>query len=192
MEILTQRLLLRDIAAEDEAALCALEAESALYRYRDSSPPSEEETRAWFRRTQDLLALDPRPAYILAIVLPTDGRLIGIVTLTVTNRALGQAELGYRLGPDSWGQGYAAEAAQGLVGFGFSALGLHRIYAMCHPDNSGSRRVMEKIGMQYEGRLREDWRYRNGFWRDSLLYAILEQDWQALQQQATSLDAKRC
>ncbi|HEU5367635.1 MAG TPA: GNAT family N-acetyltransferase [Ktedonobacterales bacterium] len=176
MEISTSRLLLRDVAAEDEAALLALEADPALYRYRDSSPPSKEGIGAWFQRTLDLLALDPRPAYILAIVLPADGRLIGVVTLTITNRELGQAELGYRLAPDFWGQGYAAEAARGLIGLGFSTLGLHRIYALCHPDNSGSRRVMEKIGMQYEGHLREDWRYRNGVWRDSLLYAILDYD----------------
>lgn len=182
MEISTWRLLLRDFTTEDEAALLALEAEPALYRYRDSAPPSEEERRAFFQKTQDLLKQDLRPAYILAVVLPADGRLIGVVTLTITNRALGQAELGYRLSPAFWGQGYAAEAARGLVGFGFAALGLHRIYALCHPDNMGSRRVMEKIGMQYEGHLREDWRYRNGFWRDSLLYAILEQDWLALQQ----------
>jgi RimJ/RimL family protein N-acetyltransferase len=186
MEISTERLLLRDVAAEDEAALLALEADPALHRYRDSSPPSEAEICAWFRRTLDLLMLDPRPAYILAIIFPADGRLIGVVTLTITNRELGQAELGYRLGPAYWGQGYAAEAARGLVGFGFSTLGLHRICAMCHPDNAGSRRVMEKMGMQYEGHLREDWRYRNGAWRDSLLYAILEQDWQTLQQDSAS------
>jgi RimJ/RimL family protein N-acetyltransferase len=186
MEISTRRLLLRDVAPEDEAALLALEAEPALHRYRDSSPPSEEEIRAFFRQTLDVQILDPRPAYILAIVFPADGRLIGMVTLTITNRELGQAELGYRLGPAYWGQGYAAEAAQGLVGFGFATLGLHRICAMCHPDNAGSRRVMEKMGMQYEGHLREDWRYRNGAWRDSLLYAILEQDWLALQQVGAS------
>lgn len=40
---------------------------------------------------------------------------------------------------------------------------------------------MEKVGMRYEGRLREDWRYRNGVWRDSLLYAILDHDWRILQ-----------
>jgi ribosomal-protein-alanine N-acetyltransferase len=186
MEIPTKRLLLRDVAVEDEAALCALEAEPALYRYRDSSPPSKEEIGAFFRRTQDLLALDPRPAYLLAVILPTAGRLIGVVTLTITNRALGQAELGYRLGTDFWGQGYAAEAAQGLVGFGFATLGLHRIYALCHPENSGSRQVMEKVGMRYEGHLREDWRYRDGTWRDSLLYALLDHDWQALRQNAPS------
>ena len=180
MEITTERLLLRDFAAEDEAALCALEADPALYRYRDSAPPPEEETLAFFRWTQDLLRFDPRPAYILAVVLPAQGRLIGVVKLTITNRELGQAELGYRFSADCWGQGYATEAAQALVGFGFAAVGLHRIYALCHPDNTGSQRVMEKVGMRFEGRLREEWRYRNGAWRDSLLYAILEQDWQTL------------
>jgi ribosomal-protein-alanine N-acetyltransferase len=181
MEITTTRLLLRDVAADDEAALLVLEADPALYRYRDSSPPPEEEIRAFFRQTLDVPALDPRPAYRLAIILPADRRLIGMVSLTITNRELGQAELGYRLGPASWGQGYASEAAQALVDFGFAAVGLHRIYALCHPDNIGSRRVMEKIGMRYEGHLREDWRYRDGTWRDSLLYAILEQDWQTLE-----------
>ncbi len=181
IEITTARLLLRDFAAEDEAAVLALEASPTLYRYRDSAPPAEEEIRAFFRRNQDWQALDPRPVYALAVVLPAEGRLIGVVTLTITHRELGQAELGYRLGPDSWGQGYATEASQALVGFGFSTLGLHRIYALCHPENTGSRRVMEKIGMQYEGYLREDWRYRDGTWRDSLLYAILEQDWRAVQ-----------
>lgn len=180
MEITTGRLLLRDFAAEDEAALLALEADPAVYRYRDSGPPTEEEIRNFFRRTQDVLRLEPRPAYILAIALPTDGRLIGVVTLTVTNRELGQAELGYRLSQNCWGQGYATEAAQALVSSGFATMGLHRIYALCHPDNTGSQRVMEKMGMQYEGHLREDWRYRNGAWRDSLLYAVLHQDWQAL------------
>src|SRR5690348_12577719 len=62
MEITAPRLLLRDVAAKDEAALLALDAEPSLYRYRDSSPPSQEEIRAWFRRALDLLALDPRPA----------------------------------------------------------------------------------------------------------------------------------
>lgn len=186
MEIPAKRLLLRDLAAEDEAALRALEAEPALYRYRDSAPPSEEEIGAFFQRTQELQAQNPRPAYLLAITLPAAGRLIGLVTLTITNRTLGQAELGYRLGIDYWGHGYAAEAAEALVGFGFATLGLHRIYALCHPDNIGSRRVMEKVGMRYEGHLREDWRYRDGTWRDSLLYAILEQDWLALQQKTTS------
>ena len=183
MEITTRRLLLREFAAEDEAALHALEADPALHHYRGGGQSSQEEIRAFLQRTRDSLTLDPRPIYALAIALRPEGQLIGVVTLTITNRELGQAELGYRLSPAYWGQGYATEAAQALVGFGFSALGLHRIYALCHPENSGSQRVMEKAGMRYEGYLREDFRNRDGSWRDSLLYAILAQDWLALQKE---------
>ena len=179
MEITSGRLLLRDMTIDDLAALQALEAEPELHHYRGGGQPGEEETRALFQRIQHWLTLDPRPVYALAIALRADGSLIGVVSLTITNRELGQAELGYRLSARFWGQGYAAEAAQALVDFGFASLGLHRISAMCHPDNAGSQRVMQKVGMQYEGHLREDFRNRDGSWRDSLLYAILDHDWQA-------------
>lgn len=184
MEITTGRLLLRDFTPDDLAAVFALDAEQALHQYRGGGQPTDDEIRAFFQRTQDWLTLDPRPVYSLAIVPRTAGSLIGIVSLTMTNWELGQAELGYRLSARVWGQGYATEAAQGLVGFGFASLGLHRIFAMCHPDNSASQQVMQKAGMRYEGHLREDFRNRDGSWRDSLLYAILAQDWQTLQQQA--------
>jgi ribosomal-protein-alanine N-acetyltransferase len=184
MEITSGRLLLRDFTPDDLAALLALEAEPALHQYRGGGQPTEEEVHALFQRTQDWQTFDQRPVYALAIALRGDGRLIGVVSLTITNQELGQAELGYRLSSRYWGQGYATEAAQGLAGFGFSSLGLHRIFAMCHPDNAGSQRVMQKAGMRYEGHLREDFCNRDGSWRDSLLYAILAQDWLALQQQA--------
>ena len=179
MEITTRRLLLRDFT-EDEADFLALEADPALHHLRGGGQPSEEETRALFQRIQSWLTLDPRPVYALALVLPDEGRLIGAAFLTITNRELGQAELGYRLSTSCWGQGYAPEAAQALIAFGFTSIGLHRIAAMCHPENTASQRVMEKVGMRFEGYLREDFRNRDGTWRDSLLYAILDHDWLAL------------
>lgn len=188
MQITSGRLLLRDFTPDDLAAVLALEAEPALHQYRGGGQPADDEIRAFLQRTQHWQMLDPRPVYALAIALRGDGSLIGVVSLTITNRELGQAELGYRLSSRAWGQGYATEASQALVGFGFAALGLHRIFAMCHPDNAGSQRVMQKAGMRYEGHLREDFRNRDGSWRDSLLYAILAQDWQALQQQAITED----
>src|SRR5215472_12717028 len=135
MEIDTQHLLLRDFVAEDLDALHALEADVLLRRYRGGGrQPIEAETHAFLLRTQDWLELDPRPSYTLAIVLRAEERLIGVVSLTITNRELRQAELGYRLSSLYWGQGYATEAAQALVACGFSTLGLHRIFALCHPD----------------------------------------------------------
>ena len=59
-----------------------------------------------------------------------------------------------------------------MVAVGFARLGLHRLWAMCVSENAGSRRVLEKIGMQYEGHLHENYLIR-GVRYDSLLYAAL-------------------
>ena len=87
-------------------------------------------------------------------------------------------DVGYGLRADRWGRGLTTEAVRMLIGFGFEQLELHRIAAVCDPGNVGSRRVMEKVGMQAEGRLREDM-LSQGRWRDSLAYAILEDEWRA-------------
>jgi len=63
-----------------------------------------------------------------------------------------------------------------MVDWGFERLGLHRIWAICDIRNVGSRRVLEKIGMSREAHLREHL-WVKGRWRDSYLYAILEQEW---------------
>lgn len=74
------------------------------------------------------------------------------------------------------GHGYATDAARTLTDFGFRELGLHRISAAIGPDNGGSIVVAERLGMKYEGRIR-DHVFTNGAWRDSLLYAVLVDEW---------------
>lgn len=64
-----------------------------------------------------------------------------------------------------------------LLKFGFEEKGLHRIEARCDPENIGSQKILEKVGMKKEGKLRQNLRMGNG-WRDSLLYGILEGEWQ--------------
>lgn len=177
MEITTRRLLLRDFTEVDGAAVHAFDADPEIQRYRGGGMASEEEARAFIQRTQHWLQQNPRPTYALAVALPADQALIGFVGLTITNSDLRQAELGYRLSRQYWGQGYATEAAQAMLAFGFTTLRLHRIAALCHPENLSSQRVMKKLGMQYEGHLREDFLNRDGTWRDSLLYAIIAHEW---------------
>lgn len=65
-----------------------------------------------------------------------------------------RAELGYWLGVPYWGRGYATEAANAMVRYGFDTLGLNRIYAQHVRENPASGRVLQKIGMRYEGCLR--------------------------------------
>jgi RimJ/RimL family protein N-acetyltransferase len=68
------------------------------------------------------------------------------------------------------------QAARGLLAFGFETLALHRIAATCDTGNVGSARVLERIGMRREAPFREDSLLR-GRWRDSFLYAVLEDEW---------------
>jgi [ribosomal protein S5]-alanine N-acetyltransferase len=75
-------------------------------------------------------------------------------------------------------QGYATDAARRMIAFGLEEQRLHRISAAVGPDNAGSIAVVRKLGMQYEGRIR-DHVFTNGAWRDSLLYATLEPEWMA-------------
>ena len=85
-------------------------------------------------------------------------------------------EIAYIVNPDYWGKGIATEAAKLLIEFGFKELNLHRNYAKCDTRNIGSDKVLGKIGMTMEGRMREDLLIKDG-WRDSLLYSILEHEW---------------
>jgi GrpB-like predicted nucleotidyltransferase (UPF0157 family) len=62
-----------------------------------------------------------------------------------------EVEVAYRLARPYWGKGYATEAAAAALRFGFDVVGLDEIVAVAYPENVASRRVMEKIGMRYEG-----------------------------------------
>lgn len=62
--------------------------------------------------------------------------------------------------------------------FGFNSFGLHRVWSWCVADNRGSAHVLEKFGMRLEGHLRENEYYKDRWW-DTLMYAILADEWQA-------------
>jgi len=83
--------------------------------------------------------------------------------------------MGYAYHRDTWGHGYATEAARRIVRFGFENIGLHRICAYCDARNAASARVLEKAGMRREGHLREATRMRDG-WGDEYVYAVLRDD----------------
>jgi RimJ/RimL family protein N-acetyltransferase len=119
----------------------------------------------------------PRRGLCFAIVLQSDMQLIGECLLYAHNPDLREAGLGYTLNRRCWGQGYATEAATRIVQYGFEELGLHRIFAECRPENRASARVLEKIGLRQEGHLREN-KWIRGRWEDTLLFAMLEQEWQ--------------
>ncbi|MFF2091068.1 GNAT family N-acetyltransferase [Paenibacillus sp. NPDC058174] len=89
-----------------------------------------------------------------AVVTKDEDKLIGCISLNLS-KPHRKAELGYWLGKPYWGQGYSTEAARRVLSFGFQELGLNKIYAIAMVKNPASANVMKKLGMKWEGELKE-------------------------------------
>jgi ribosomal-protein-alanine N-acetyltransferase len=177
----TERLLLRPYRDDDFDTVHAYASDPVVVRYTLWGPDSEQETREFIQLTHSHADADPRTDYDFAIVLKESGLLIGGCKLMLRSPVNKDAEIGYVLNPVHWGHGYMPEACSSLLELGFGSLGLHRIYARCHPENVASARVMQKLGMTYEGCLRECVLGKGGWW-DFQHYGILEQEWKSVNQ----------
>ena len=177
MDLITPRLFLRDLLETDCAALFELESDVQTWRY-EHPPLTESESRGRLERALAWQAETPRTRYTWALTIPPVGSLRGVLKLTLTFPSIREYEIGWAVRREEWGKGYASEAARAVLGFGFEQLLAHRVVAFCHAENGASERVMQKLGMQREGRTRET-HCMEGTWSDELLYAILEREFRA-------------
>ena len=178
MIIETERLILRDFVPEDWAAILAYQSDPRYLRYYAWTDRTEEEVRAFLQIFLERQQAHPRLKFQLAITLRENGQLIGNCGIRKDYAEARVADIGYELAPDYWGQGYATEAAGAIIAFGFEELKLHRIWADCVAENVASARVLEKLGMRLEGRLRENQCFKGRRW-DTLIYGLLITEWQA-------------
>ena len=168
----TVRLRIRPYSEADIAELLPLigAREVAATTLRIAHPYTEQDAR-------DFLELTKSPDKIwLAITRRNDGRQIGGIGLRVDPQHH-HAELGYWLGVAFWGKGYATEAAQEILRYGFEDLGLHRIFASHFKHNPSSGRILKKLGMRYEGCQCEHLCKWDRF-IDLELYGLLRQEWE--------------
>lgn len=131
-----------------------------------------------------------QPDFLAAtLVLEHEGRVVGDLYLAVKDawsqaevgeQARGtQAEIGWVVGPEHAGNGFATEAAKGLLQICFEHLAVRRATAASYADNLPSRRVMEKLGMRREGYHVAEALHRSGRWLDTVTYALLAEEWRA-------------
>ena len=177
MELTTPRLKIREFRAEDFDALLEIDSDPRVCRYENDILTADQ-VRFRLEGALEWAQVAPRTIYKLALTLPPDERVYGRLSLKINIPVIHEWEIGWTLHPRIWGQGYASEGARALLNYAFTQLGAHRVVAFCHADNAASTRVMERIGMQPEGRLRETIRL-NGTWHDELVYGILEREFLA-------------
>jgi len=176
----TARLILRPFSLDDAPTVVrqAGRREIADTTIAIPHPYPEAQARDWISR-QSATWREGREI-VFAIVLRSERRLIGAIGLREINSEHRQAELGFWIGVDWWGRGYATESARAVLGFGFQSLRLNRIYAHHMVRNPASGRVLEKIGMKKEGLLRERVRKWEIF-EDVVILATLRSEWQGAQ-----------
>ena len=172
----TPRLILREFVVGDWPAVLAYQSDPRYLRLYAWTTRTKADVQPFVTVFVASQAVEPRLKYQLAITLRDGGALAGSCGIRLAEPGARAADLGYEVSPEHWGRGYATEAARAMLEFGFGELGVRRVWAECVPENAASRRVMEKLGMRREGRLRQTQRYK-GRWWDTLVYGILENEW---------------
>ena len=171
VELRAIRLTLRDFVAADEAAVHAYASDPVVTRFLVWGPNTAEDTHRFIRDAIACSQAPERTNFDLAVVHTESQKLIGGAAIRVTDAERHEGEIGYVFSRDVWSRGYATEAAEALLRFGFDHLGLRRITATCDAGNHASAKVLQKAGMHLEDNVPVSVR---GSWRDCLLFGCTE------------------
>lgn len=171
------RVRLRPYRAEDREALLAVFGDPRVVRYWSFAPwTSLADADAYLAPLLAPPAPDDEPASVPWAIadLATDA-LLGTTTIFALQREQQRAEVGYSLASAHQGRGLALEAVTLALGYAFDILGLRRVEADVDPRNLPSCKLLERLGFQREGLLRERWNV-NGEICDTALYGLLARE----------------
>ena len=178
----TERLLMREMKPCDSFDMFEYARRPDVTRYLTWSPhPNREYTREYLQ----FLTTKYRAGefYDWALIWCADGdakqKMIGTCGFTRFDLPNNSAEVGYVINPEFRGRGIAPEAVRRVLKYGFEELGLNRIEAHYMCGNEQSRRVMEKVGMRFEGVHRSSL-IKNGEYRDVGICSILASEYKAV------------
>jgi RimJ/RimL family protein N-acetyltransferase len=176
IRIVGDQVVLREFALDDVADVLAIIGDDKVTAWLSFDSRNRDQAIAMIEGTLERAQQEPRTEYYLAVTKLDDNRVIGFARIGFTGVKAGK--LGYAIAAGEWGRGYATDAARALTNFAFTELSLHRISAAIGPENAASIAMVEKLGFTREGVLR-DHVFTNNAWRDSILYSVLEHEWQA-------------
>lgn len=145
----TTRLTFNSVTQEDADILNTLNHAPEVMRYLERTPPPREYL---VNKTipERMHMADEYPGYGLWLAyLKESGAFVGRFGLRPNYPQPGDAEIGYRLLPDYWGQGLASEASRELLRYAFEDLNANRFVAITMAVNEPSRRVMGRIGLNH-------------------------------------------
>jgi [ribosomal protein S5]-alanine N-acetyltransferase len=173
-KIETDRLVLRHVVSEDLTAFYEIFSDPEVTLYTPRTPlQSLSEAEELFERMFTLTK--QRPISRWGIALKEDHTLIGLCGFISWEIRSRKAEVAYVLSRTWWNRGLMTEALQAVLAFGFATLQIHRIEALCEPQNLASAQVLKKCGFTFEGRLR-DRVFDKGSFHTLDMYSILSHE----------------
>lgn len=179
-ELVTERLILRPFTLADVKNIVELMKDKEI---SDTTlfipyPYTENDAVDWLATHP--IDLEENKGLVFAVTLKNEKTLVGSVGLTF-NADNNHTEMGYWIGKAYWNMGYATEASKRIMEFAFDEVCFNRVHAHFMSSNPQSGRVMEKIGMKYEGRLRQHL-LKSDKYQDIIIYGILREDYNKLKQ----------
>jgi ribosomal-protein-alanine N-acetyltransferase len=167
----TERLLLRAISHEDTPEMFRLRTDERVMRYIGRPRPRDmQDITEMIQRIQDMV--HDNQGITWAISLKESGKLIGTIGFWQLQMEHYRAEIGYMLDPDFQGRGIMKEALAAAIDYAWNVMKAHTVDANVDPENTASRKFLEKNGFEQEAYFRENF-FWNGKFLDTVVYGIV-------------------
>ena len=168
----TKRFMLRRLYPSDAEALFAILADEEVTRFYDDEPSTEisqarDQIEAWTS------GFNERRCIRWGIVRREDDIVLGTCGYHGFHTWHRRGSIGFELARPYWRQGIMTEALDAIIGFGFREVGLNRIQAVVMPGNEGSEKLLDKLGFQREGILREYENWGEKGYVDVMMFSLL-------------------
>jgi len=170
----TNRLIVREIGNADIEAVFSIFSNAEVTRFYGMEP-MENVSQAKQIITNLAKSYQAKQGIRWGIVLKENNELIGTIGFNNWNPKNKRAEVGYDLHPSHWRKGYATEAIQRVLSFGFREMDLNRMGAIVYLENTASRQLLNSIGFIEEGILK-DYMLQKGQFYDVTMYSLLKRN----------------
>ncbi|MFC7684936.1 GNAT family N-acetyltransferase [Ureibacillus sp. GCM10028918] len=183
----TKRLLLRRLTTDDSERIEELAGDYDVAKSTLNIPHPYPKGSA-IQFIENIFSAEKSEKIIMFAITEKESQLlIGLININLS-APYKRGELAYWVGKQYWGKGYGTEATKALLEYGFNQLNLNKIFAASFTSNPGSWRIMEKVGLKYEGTLKQHVA-RFGQFYDLAYYGLLKEEFEK-EIQKKSLDNK--
>lgn len=171
----TDRLVLRRTVKSDIDEIFFIQLNPNIRRYLGTNRLGDdlEKNRKYFNEEK----YNELNYYRWTIVRKEDNKILGCIYLNIHDEKARTAGIDYWIREDAWGNGYTTEASRKILNFAFDTLNINRIESCGGKDNPGTYKVMEKIGLKYEGERKEGIFYYYGGLENLVLYGITKEEY---------------